>query len=309
MGMDAAARHIIALATLLACALPFHASAQTLTPEIQDFGDIPVDTASTPRIFTLTNTAPDLITVTQVVFDGVDAARFSLAQNTCPQQLASQASCELSVVFSPIAIGPAAGILTVRFVPEGAPADQRIGAQLVGNGVDAPPPPPPAADLALALALDDAEVAPETAVTLTATVSNAGPDPAQLPEVTLTLPATASGIVAGGAGWACTVLPPTATCERATLAVSGVAPITVQFAAPLAAGTYPINGHVSGSTIDPIPSNNTAAIALAVVVTPPPPPPPPPPTRPAVRVPTLDTAGFLLLAMTVLLLGWRMRPR
>ena len=304
MGRDAIVRCVV----LVACVASFGpgvAAAQTLTPEIHDFGDAVIDTVAPLQAFMFTNTLPVPATVTQVQFEGIDPASFSLAENACTQPLPPQAACALTVAFSPDDVGPANGILTVRFTSNGNPAEQRIGAQLTGNGTGAPPP-PDVADLALALGLDALQSPPGGALVLTATASNLGPDGVKSLDATLTLPAAAANIQAEGVGWACVLADQTVACEHGSLAASAAAAITVQFSAPQALGTHAIDGVVASAATDPTPANNTASVDFDVVGTP---PPPPPPANPVLRVPALDGPGIVLLALGALILGWRIRPR
>ena len=92
------------------------------------------------------------------------------------------------------------------------------------------------------------------------TVSNAGPDAAEVIQVTDTLPAGVQFFSATGAGWSCTFAAGTVTCTRATLAAGAQATIALSVdVVPGFAGASIVNqASVSNAVADPVPANNTA---------------------------------------------------
>ena len=88
----------------------------TLTPATQDFGTIPLRSSSASVLFTLTNLTSSTTPIT--LSAPTTTADFTIAANTsggpsCTGTLAQNASCSLQIVFSPTAIGPRTGTLTL----------------------------------------------------------------------------------------------------------------------------------------------------------------------------------------------------
>lgn len=127
---------------------------------------------------------------------------------------------------------------------------------------------PPAADLSLTLTDAPDPVTAGTNLTYTATVTNAGPDPADNVTVTLPLPANTSfvsGSVAGGGSCAGSPVVCTVTGSIAAGA-SRTATITVLVAASTPTGsTINASATTATSTIDLNPANNSANTSTAVV--------------------------------------------
>jgi hypothetical protein len=82
--------------------------AVTLTPASSDFGSTAVGGQSTPRPFTLQNTTATPITSLQIAV----TPGFSQS-NTCGASLAGGASCTITVLYKPTALGNTSGMLTV----------------------------------------------------------------------------------------------------------------------------------------------------------------------------------------------------
>jgi hypothetical protein len=85
----------------------------SLTPGTHDFGSVAAGSSSSPFVFTVHNNqgAPALgLTYT---LSGTDEASFAITSNNCGSTLGVGMSCELSVTFSPITVGPKAASLTV----------------------------------------------------------------------------------------------------------------------------------------------------------------------------------------------------
>ena len=79
-----------------------------LTPATQDFSTQAINLPSAPIAFTLTNKSVFQITNPQIAISGP----FSIVSNTC-STLTASASCTISVVFTPTALGAATGTLSV----------------------------------------------------------------------------------------------------------------------------------------------------------------------------------------------------
>ncbi|HEX4824477.1 MAG TPA: hypothetical protein VFV19_09195 [Candidatus Polarisedimenticolaceae bacterium] len=125
--------------------------------------------------------------------------------------------------------------------------------------------PPPTADLSIALADSPDPVNAGSNVTYTASVTNAGPDPATTVVATVAVPAGAAFVSATGTGWACNFALPTVTCTRATLAVGAAPAIAVVVTAP-ASGPLAGGAAVSAAEADPtLPNTATATTAVTPV--------------------------------------------
>jgi hypothetical protein len=85
----------------------------TLTPKTDSFGSVTVGTTSAAKINTLTNTSSYLLSVKSIAISGPDATNFAQTNN-CPVggTLAGEASCTISVTFTPSASGTRTATLT-----------------------------------------------------------------------------------------------------------------------------------------------------------------------------------------------------
>ncbi len=81
----------------------------TLTPATLDFGIVGLNTASAAQALTLSNTGMAAATLAGSTVSG----DFSVVANSCGAALAVGASCQISVVFTPVALGARTGTLTV----------------------------------------------------------------------------------------------------------------------------------------------------------------------------------------------------
>ena len=118
---------LLALA-VLSC-IPSPVEAQTLAPTKFNFGNWVVQTTSTPKTVILKNTQTVVLTISSISVSG-DFAETS----TCPigtGTLAAGASCNISVTFTPTALGARAGTLTVS---DNAPNTPQT-TSLAGTGV------------------------------------------------------------------------------------------------------------------------------------------------------------------------------
>jgi len=100
-----------------------------LSPSSLSFGNQPLGTMSAPQIVTVINTGSANLTITGVSFSGSDAADFSQT-NTCGTSVAPQASCAISVTFTPSRIGAESATLSLS---DNAPNSPQT-VSLAGNG-------------------------------------------------------------------------------------------------------------------------------------------------------------------------------
>jgi hypothetical protein len=84
---------------------------------------------SPPHIIAMTNTGADILNITSIGTAGDYAET-----NSCGTSLASGASCQISILFTPTATGTRSGSLTVADDATGSPHS----ITLTGNGASAP---------------------------------------------------------------------------------------------------------------------------------------------------------------------------
>ena len=102
------------------------AATPTLTPTSLNFGNVTVNTSSAPQVMTLTNPGPSTVTLT-----GATAAPGFTFSSNCSGTLAINASCQFTVIFSPTAVQPYSGLLTI------STTGGTVSGGLSGNGVAA----------------------------------------------------------------------------------------------------------------------------------------------------------------------------
>lgn len=119
----------------------------TLTPASHDFGTrLTDDGPGAPQAFTLTSTGTTELDVRAVSLAGAAADQFQISADGCSNQaLAPEASCEISIVFSPTTAGEKVAGLSVALDGGVGPA----AAQLTGSGQDPVPPPDPCEPVAV----------------------------------------------------------------------------------------------------------------------------------------------------------------
>ena len=117
------------------------------------------------------------------------------------------------------------------------------------------------ADLAITKADSGADFLPGGTIAYTLTVSNIGPDGAELLQVTDTLPAGVQFVSATGAGWACNFNAGTVTCTRPALASGTQAAIAlvVSVDAGYSGASIVNQASVSNAVADPVAANNFAS--------------------------------------------------
>ena len=132
----------------------------------------------------------------------------------------------------------------------------------------------PNTDLAIAFSSNPSSVAPGGALTITATISNNGPNPVPLAELDLLLPGTMTISSFNAGSWTCTGAPPAGTaggmpaCELENLAVGASAPVT--FSGTVSAQLSHGDTVFTSGTVAPIDdinaANNTQEFGVPVVV-------------------------------------------
>lgn len=100
----------------------------TLAPTTQDFGSEAVGYASASQSFTWTNNSSFALTVTSATITGANSTDFAITSAPCGT-VAGGASCTMTVVFTPGALGARAGMLTV------VSGGNSLTAALTGTGV------------------------------------------------------------------------------------------------------------------------------------------------------------------------------
>ena len=182
-------------------------SAATLTPTTQDFGSVSIGFNSAAKTFVWTNNSTFPSTVTLLTGSG----DFAVTANTCAT-VAAGASCTISVVFSPTALGARTGTLTV------GSSGSTLLASLTGTGV-------PGLNISLTT-LDFGSLDVGATLTKSFTVSNAAPGAIAV-AATVTgdfaaVPACGATLAAGASCLVNVTFQPTTTGARAgTVTVNG----------------------------------------------------------------------------------------
>jgi hypothetical protein len=102
------------------------APAVTLSPSSVAFGSVAVGQSAAPRAVRLTNSGTASLSIQSIQVSGPFTQT-----NDCPSSLAARASCTLSAVFTPVAVGATQGTLSVASDAPGSPH----GVALSGTGV------------------------------------------------------------------------------------------------------------------------------------------------------------------------------
>lgn len=190
-----------------------------LTPISNDFGPVPINSASAPTLFTLTNLTSAALTITSPSVSGDFALSTSPTGGAaCGGTLAASASCFIQVAYTPTTTGPATGTLTI---PTSA---STLTAPLTGSG---------APDPGLSLtpnALTFSNVPGTTATHQTITLKNTGTATLQIATPTVATTSFA-------ATTACTTLAPGASCTIAVTYTPGTADASDTLTVPVTSST------------------------------------------------------------------------
>jgi 6-phosphogluconolactonase (cycloisomerase 2 family) len=190
--------------------------AVTLTPGTVSFGTINQGGTSTPQVVTLTNSGLATLHVSSVLLSGSNPNDFQMT-NRCSGDYPVNASCTISLAFSPLGDGQRAAAITIT---DDAPASPQ-SVQLTGIG-SGPPVAKPAVTLAPATVSFGTITQGATSGPQKITVTNAGTAPLHL-----------SSVLLGGANHI--EFSMTNGCTSATYPVNATCTIALTFA-PLATG-------------------------------------------------------------------------
>lgn len=150
-------------------------AAFTITPALQNFGDLAVGASSSDAAFTVTNVGMSASGAITTAIGGAGAPSYSITANTCAgMTLAPAATCMISVRFSPTQIGSLTGTLTA------SAGTATASATLEGRGVE---------DAGLSISPTPFDFGPTAVGTPTAattfTVRNTGDEPSGTISITL----------------------------------------------------------------------------------------------------------------------------
>jgi len=120
--------------------------------------------------------------------------------------------------------------------------------------------------VAISQAIAPNPVYPNSPITYTLTISNAGPDNSSLITVTDNLPPVNFNFGgASGAGWACSSLSGVVTCTLPDLAAGGLTTINITGTVAASTGTLTNTASVA-SPIDPVPGNNGPITLVTTII-------------------------------------------
>jgi hypothetical protein len=207
-----------------------------MTPSVEDFGAVPVNSASGAVLFTLTNltTAGAAVTVTApTVTDDFSLSGTPTGGAACSGSLAYGASCLVEVIFAPTATGAHSGTLTLTTSAGNAMAPL-VGTGTVDPGIGISP-----------LALTFANVGGNAATTQNVTVTNTG-------AATVQIGTPSTGTASFTASASCGSLGAGASCTVQVSFTPGSAPVTDTL-------SIPVTSADSGG----VPQTNTYMIGLA----------------------------------------------
>ena len=195
---------------VFACSVLLHAQAVvSLSPTSLSFGNQQVGIASAPQMITLTNTGNASLSITGIKISSGNTGDFSQT-NTCPSSLAANASCTITVTFTPTKTGKRSSTVKITDNATGSPQSAAIS----GTGVA------PAATLSpLSLSFAGVLVG-STSTASPITVTNTGTAPLTISSVTATGDFSQTNNCTAGAiavGASCTItvtFTPTAVWSR-----------------------------------------------------------------------------------------------
>jgi concanavalin A-like lectin/glucanase superfamily protein/centrosomal CEP192-like protein len=101
-----------------------------LNPSTVSFGSLSTGTTSAPQVATLTNTGGSVLGITGITLTGINNSDFSQTNN-CGASLASNASCTITVTFTPAAAGTRSASIRIDDNAAGTPH----AVALTGTGV------------------------------------------------------------------------------------------------------------------------------------------------------------------------------
>ncbi|WP_263417223.1 choice-of-anchor D domain-containing protein [Terriglobus albidus] len=222
----------------------------TLDPSSYDFGDEPVGFTSATKYFTWTNNSSFNSTVTSATVTGDFAANPINCTN-----VASGASCQIAVTFTPTVLGAATGTLSVKS------SGKALSATLTGTGV----PGLTSAPTSLTFGSLDVGASATQAITITNLASGAIPTPAFAVTGDFAATSNCGTSIPGGASCLVTItFRPTGTGSRTgTWASASTAPVYSGLTAALSGTGVDFTlslAPASGSTIAGIDSSTVATV-------------------------------------------------
>ncbi len=131
---QAGASITIPVASLSGTGISGSAPKATLNPSSLTFGNVSLGTSATAQVVLLSNTGTAPLLLSNIWLQGANALDFVITQTTCTSTLAVNASCSVSVAFTPTASGARSGLLAF--------SDSAIGPQTVaisGTGIQPAP--------------------------------------------------------------------------------------------------------------------------------------------------------------------------
>jgi len=149
--------------------------AATIFPTTANFGSITVGTSSPTQVFSIVDTGGQTLNINSISIAGTNSSSFSQS-NTCTPTLAPNASCSVSVTFTPASAGPLSATLQVSDNAPGSPQTLVLN----GTGVAAAP-----AVTLLPASLDFGTVTQGTSTSLNSSVKNSGAAPLHITSVVL----------------------------------------------------------------------------------------------------------------------------
>ena len=108
------------IVSLSGTAIAVSTPAVTLAPASLNFGDQSVGAASPTLAVTLDNTGNSGLSISSIAISGMNAADFAQTNN-CTSSVAAGASCSISIVFTPAAMGSRSGQIVITDNASGSP--------------------------------------------------------------------------------------------------------------------------------------------------------------------------------------------
>lgn len=106
----------------------------TLTPISENFGNVPQETSSAAKTFTLKNNQSTGISISDIAFTGQNEGDFSQTTGgTCGTTLNAKASCNIKVTFTPSLVGAESATITVT--SNALPPYNSLSSTLSGTGI------------------------------------------------------------------------------------------------------------------------------------------------------------------------------
>jgi Abnormal spindle-like microcephaly-assoc'd, ASPM-SPD-2-Hydin len=105
-------------------------TALKVSPASLNFGTVKVGTSSPAKKISVMNLGSTSVSISSIAVGGTNAGDFA-QKNTCGSALAANASCSISVTFTPTAVGTRSASLTITDSDPGSPQKVTLGG--IGN--------------------------------------------------------------------------------------------------------------------------------------------------------------------------------